>query len=84
MVDHLLAVSKLAPKLGVEDIEEMRKVEADLSGADVRLQAHHVYQKARDRSRRHSSHPTTGAFLRRAAAHALHHICTALQGKVND
>ena len=62
MVDHLLAVSKIAPRLGVEDIEDMRKVEADLSGADVRLQAHHVYVTALHRSTRIASQPTTGAF----------------------
>ena len=61
MVDHILARCKWAARLGADDIAEARGVERALHGADVRLQAHHVYDVARKRSKRHSSQPTTGA-----------------------
>ena len=60
MVDHMLARCEWAVRLGAEDIAEARGVERALHGADVRLQAHHVYQVALNRSRRKSSRPTTG------------------------
>ena len=61
MVDHMLARCAWAARLGADDIAEARGVERALHGADVRLQAHHVYVTANDRSRRNSCKPNTGA-----------------------
>ena len=46
MVDHMLARCEWAVRLGADDIAEARGVERALHGADVRLQAHHVYEVA--------------------------------------
>ena len=47
MVDHMLARCTWAARLGADDIAEAHGVERALHGADVRLQAHHVYLAAR-------------------------------------
>ena len=60
MVDHILARCKWAVRLGADDIAEARGVERALHGADVRLQAHHVYVVALHRSTRNSCKPNTG------------------------
>jgi hypothetical protein len=57
----MLARCEWAARLGADDIAEARGVERALHGADVRLQAHHVYEVASNRSMRRSSQPTTGA-----------------------
>ena len=67
MVDHILARCKWAERLGADDIAEARGVERALRGANLRLQAHHVYMLALNRSKRRSSQPTTG----RVASHQL-------------
>ena len=61
MVDHMLARCTWAARLGADDIAEAHGVERALHGADVRLQAHHVYLAASNRSRRNSCKPNTGA-----------------------
>ena len=71
-MDHILARCKWAARLSADDIAEARGVERVLRGADVRLQAHHVYTIALHRSKRRSSQPTTGM----AAAHQLCTTCT--------
>ena len=60
MVDHMLARCEWAARLGADDIAEARGVERELHGADVRLQAHHVYEVAYERSKRNSCKPNTG------------------------
>ena len=60
MVDHMLARCKWAVRLGADDIAEARGVERTLHGTDVRLQAHHVYEVAYQRSKRNSCKPNTG------------------------
>ena len=60
MVDHMLARCKWAAQLGADDIAEARGVERALHGANVQMQAHHVYEVAYQRSKRNSYKPNTG------------------------
>ena len=83
MVDHMLARCKWAARLGDDDIAEARGVEHALRGADMRLQAHHVYGTANVRSRRklmQAKHRCSCCQL--AASTPSEHRCTCVRVKL--